>query len=110
VLKYLESVGDANPVYPNVPLTDAETAAILGDYTFGTGATERLTVAKNARGSLVIQRTGQGERSLFHQGARAFIPTGAEAVRIRFDVADGRALGLTVEDGPLVVRAKRLSA
>ena len=29
--------------------------------------------------------------------------------RIRFDVVDGKAQELTVEDGPLVVRAKRVT-
>jgi uncharacterized protein YaiE (UPF0345 family) len=110
VLKYLESLGDANPAYPNVALTDAETAAILGDYTFGTGASERLTVAKNARGIVTIQRPGFSERNMSHEGNFAFIPAGAEAVRVRFDVAGGQARAMTVEDGPFVLRAPRPAA
>ena len=55
-------------------MTDAEQAAIAGDYAFGPGATERLKVAKNARGVLTIARTGGQERNLFHQGGLAFIP------------------------------------
>ena len=38
------------------------------------------------------------------------IPVGAEAVRIRFDLVQGKAQMLTVEDGPLVVRAQRVPA
>ena len=85
----------------------AQRAAIAGEYAFGTGATERLKVAKNARGILTIQRPGYSERNMAHQGALAFIPVGAEAVRIRFEVVDGKARSLTVDDGPLVVRALR---
>jgi uncharacterized protein YaiE (UPF0345 family) len=107
VLKYLESLGDADPRYTDLPVGDADQAAIAGEYTFGTGATERFKVAKNARGILTIQRTGQSERNMVHQGALAFIPVGAEAVRIRFDVVDGKARSVTVEDGALVVRATR---
>jgi hypothetical protein len=107
VLKYLESLGDANPPYPNVALTDAETAAIVGDYTFGPGATQRLTVVRNARGVLTIQRPGFAERNLWHEGNWVFIPAGAEAVRIRFTVAAGTAQALAVEDGPVRVQARR---
>jgi hypothetical protein len=108
VLKYLESLGDADPRYTDLPVSDADQAAIVGDYTFGSGATERLKVAKNARGTLVIQRAGQGERGLSHQGGLAFIPVGAEAVRVRFEVAGGKARELIVEDGGRIVKAQRL--
>jgi hypothetical protein len=108
VLKYLESLGDADPRYTDLPVPEADQAAIEGEYAFGPGPTERLKVAKNARGSLVIQRIGQVERGLAHQGGLAFIPAGAEAVRVRFDVAGGKALTLAVEDGPFVVRAQRV--
>ena len=107
VLKYLESLGDANATYPNVALTDAETAGLLGEYAFGMGPTERLTVARNSRGILTIQRPGFSERNLWHEGHLAFIPAGAEAVRIRFDVAGGKASSLTVQDGPVRVTARR---
>jgi hypothetical protein len=107
VLKYLESLGDADPRYTDLPIGEADLAAIAGEYAFGTGATERLTVAKNARGIVTIQRPGYSERNMAHQGALAFIPVGAEAVRIRFELVDGKARSLAVEDGPLVVRATR---
>jgi hypothetical protein len=108
VLKYLESLGDADPRYTDLPVSEADQSAIVGEYAFGTGATERLKVAKNTRGTLFIQRAGQGERGLVHQGSLAFIPAGAEAVRVRFDVADGKARTVIVEDGGLIVKAQRL--
>jgi hypothetical protein len=106
VLRYLESLGDADPRYPDVPLTDAEYAAIAGEYAFGAAASERFTVARNARGILTIGRTGDA-RNLFHHGGLAFNPAGAEAVKIRFEVADGKAQTVIVEDGPAIVRARR---
>src|SRR3954469_2412597 len=35
MVKYLESLGDADPQYPNLPLTDAEQAGIVGGESFG---------------------------------------------------------------------------
>jgi len=101
-LKYLESLGDADPRYLDAPLTDADYTSIAGDYAFGSGTTERLKVAKNARGIVTITRTGGSERNLFHQGGLVFIPAGAEAVRITF-----AARALTIVDGPLTVSATR---
>jgi hypothetical protein len=109
-LKYLESLGDADPRYTDLPVTDADPAAIVGEYTFGPGVTERLKVAKNARGGLTIQRPGYSERALSHQGGLVFNPAGAEAVKVRLEVVNGQARALVIEDGPMVVRAKRLSA
>src|SRR3954470_22245665 len=106
-LKYLEALGDADPRYTDLPLTDAEQAGIVGDYAFGPGATDRLTVWKNARGALTIARTGGTERNLFHHGGLEFNPSGAEAVKIRFDLAEGKALALRIDDGARVVRATR---
>jgi hypothetical protein len=107
VVEYLQSLGDADPRYTDLPVPDAEAAAIVGEYAFASGVTERLKVAKSDRGGLTIQRPGAIERGLAHQGGLAFIPAGAEAVRIRFDVAGGRASALVVVDGPLTVRAAR---
>jgi len=107
VLKYLEALGDADPRYTDLPLTDADLAAIVGEYAFGAGPAERLTVAKNTRG-LGIQRPGYSERNLFHHGGLVFNPPGGEAVKIRFTVVNGSARTLTIEDGAGVVEAKRL--
>ena len=106
VLKYLESVGDADIRYINEPIADADRAAVVGTYAFGGGATERLTVTSGERG-LSIERTGRGARGLLHLGGRVFHPVGADKVRIRFG-SDTPSAGVTVEDGPLVVRAKRI--
>jgi hypothetical protein len=110
VVKYLEALGDADPRYTDLPITEVDPAALAGEYAFGPGATERLKVARNARGVLTVTRPGYSERGLAHQGSLAFIPVGAEAVRIRFDVADGKARALIVEDGPFVLRAQRAAA
>ena len=106
-IAYLESLGDANPTYPNQPLSDEDMAGLLGAYTYGTGATHRLLVERNSRGLLIIKREGESNRNLFHHGGRVFNPAGAETVRIRFEPVSGRATTVVVTDGPLVVRAGR---
>jgi hypothetical protein len=107
VVKYLEAVGDADIRYTNEAIADADRAAVVGSYAFGSGPTERLTVASGERG-LSIERPGRGARGLLHLGGRVFHPVGGEKVRIRF-AAGTPAASVTVEDGLLVVSAKRIS-
>ena len=109
VARYLESLGDADPRYVNLPLAEGQEAAILGAYSFGSDPSQRLSIARAARGGLTIQRTGAIERPLFHQGGFVFNPAGAEAVRIRIDIVDGRAVRLIVQDGEAMVEAARVS-
>ena len=104
VVAYLESLGDADPAYPNEPLDPAE---FTGTYVFGDGANDKFLVTTPARGGLVMKREGMFDRNLRHHGNRVFNPVGAEAVRIRFEPASGRATSVTVEDGALRVIAKR---
>jgi hypothetical protein len=102
MVKYLEALGDADPKYADVPLTEAEQAAIVGTYAFGPGPSDRLKVVKGTRW-FSIERAGASPRNLVHQGALAFIPVGAEAVRISFALAPKKTV--TVSDGPVVVVA-----
>jgi hypothetical protein len=107
VLKYLESLGDADPRYTNAPIADEDRKALVGTYAFGTAANEQFVVTASERG-LSIERTGRGGRNLFHQGGRVFHPPGADRVRIRFD-GGSPAASVTVEDGTRVVTAKRVA-
>ena len=108
MVKYLESLGDADTRYPSEPL-DGGAAPLLGTYGFGPGPTDRLVVATNTRGDLVMKREGEGERFLFHHGGRVFNPAGAEAVRILFEPKNGAAVSVVVTDGPIQVKADRLA-
>jgi hypothetical protein len=106
VVKYLESLGDADPRYSVEPLSEADQIAVIGAYAFSGTSTDRLIVAAGTRG-LSIKRDGAIERGLFHLGGRVFHPAGAEAVRIKFETAAQPAGYLVVEDGPVVVKATR---
>jgi len=108
MIKYVESLGDANNRYPAEPL-DGGPTPLLGTYAFGDGPTERLVVATNTRGDLVMKREGESERNLFHHGGRVFNPAGAEAVRIRVEPLTGTASSVQVADGAVEIKGDRLS-
>ena len=108
VVSYLERLGDADPRYSNLPLSDAEQSALTGDYAVENAAVQRLRVGKNARGDFSISGPDVLiDRALFHQGGFVFNPAGAEAVKIRFQLEGDRAVSLSVEDGGTIVTARR---
>ena len=108
VVTYLEALGDADPRYPNEPLDAAELANLTGEYAFGDAPNEKFAVTTPARGGLMLKREGMFDRPLWHHGGRVFNPAGAEAVRIRFGPATGRAATVTMEDGSLRVTTRRV--
>jgi hypothetical protein len=107
VVTYLQSVGGADPIYPNEPLDEAAIKQLTGTYSFGSRTNDRFVVSLNQRGALVMKREGTFERNLFHHGERVFNPAGAEAVRIRFEPSTGPAVSVIIDDGPIRVTARR---
>ncbi len=109
VHKYLESLGDADPMARSMPLSDAEKAAYVGSYAFGTGPRDWLEVFEG-KTALMIKRGEDGtQRGLIHLGQSAFHPAGAPAVRISFTVEGDRATILTVSDPAPGLVARRRS-
>ena len=106
VVKFLETLGDADQGYRNEPLHAEERASLEGRYTFGDRPRDSFIVATE-RNQLVITRVGATPRNVFHQGQFAFHAAGAPSVKIRFERDGAKVVALTVSDPDLVVRARR---
>lgn len=107
VVAYLESVGDADVGATSLDVTDGQKKLYIGRYSFGRGDGDIFEVLTNRRGALAIKRGERFGRTLHRVEAHGFAPTGASAVRIRFDVKDGRAVALTIHDPAPLVKALR---
>lgn len=116
VLEYLQGLEGADSAAP-VPLSEAETAALLGTYVFGVGVTQQIEVDANLKiyqggkmytyaPQLNWTRKGTMPRPLFHLGGREFWPAGAEAVRVRF-AKSTEGMEMRVTDGDLEISAVR---
>ena len=115
-LEYLQGLDGADSEAP-VPLSDAETAALVGTYGFGVGVTQQVEVNADlkmyAGGKMYTYapqlnwtRKGTMTRPLFHLGGRVFWAAGAPAVRVRFaEVAGG--VEMKVVDGEMEMTAVR---
>ncbi len=104
---YLESLGDADAGQKGLPVPSEENTAIQGVYAFGNGPDERLKVFEAKRG-LAIERQGHNHRTMLRVGPWEYHPTGAPAVRIRFDSTGSRPNSLTIVDAALEVTARRV--
>jgi len=109
VVDYLEQTGGADPQPALVALSDAEQAALVGTYLFGTGPSERIVVAIGRMG-LTFERAGRSALRLFHLGGLEFHPPAVPGVRIRFERATEHIVAVTVHDPEVVLRATRAAA
>ena len=104
---YLESLGDADIGQKGLPVPSEEHTAIQGVYAFGNGPDERLNVAEGKFG-LAIGREGYSNRTMLRVGPWDYHPTGAPAVRIRFNSTGSGPNSLTIVDAAIKVTAQRI--
>lgn len=109
VAEYLKGLGDADQRYTNIPLTEAERARLLGEYSFGLGKEQRIKIGVRERDKLLtIERVGANTQNIFHQGSNVFHPAGAPDVRIAFRIEADKAVGLTITTPAPVCSATRV--
>jgi len=89
------------------PGDEATEARYGGSYAFDTDPPFRIVVG--VRNDLLLIGTAEEPTSrVLPVSNDVFHPTGAPAVRLRFEVRDGRAMSLDVEDGPTRVVGRRV--
>ena len=108
VLAYLQELGDADTKPAATTTTPEERAQLVGFYSFGPGADDRLEVYEKGEG-LLVRRVGRPGRNLLALGPREFFPVGAPQVRVRFGgTPPTPAATLAVWDPDLVVQSTRV--
>jgi len=108
VLKYLESLGDADLPLKDEPIAEDTRAQLDGRYTFGDRPRDSFIVTTTPK-QVSITRIGAMARNFLHLGNLEFQPPGAPAVRVRFVREGTKVTALTVSDPDLIVRARKMS-
>lgn len=108
VVKYLESVGDADRRPASQPIEAADRDRVVGEYAFGAGPRDHFVIDFKDN-QLGIERPGQARRFLFHTGNLVFFPAGVPSVRIAFTGSGARAAQLTLADPEVFLTATRRS-
>ncbi len=107
VTQYLDSLGDADIGATSLEVSDEQKQRYVGRYVINGGEDGTFEVLVNRRGGLGIKRGNRFPRTLHRVEEHGFAPAGAPAVRVRFDVENGRAVALTIHDPHPLVRASR---
>lgn len=113
VVDYLKTLPSADRRPATQPLAADDLTALAGTYAFGPNAADRFIVASSNAGMtsngwpLTMARGDYSPRGLAHLGDRAFYPSGATAVRIRFASAAGK-MTVSVFDPELIVTAEKV--
>ena len=106
VVKYLETVGDADRRLTTAPLDPKDRDALVGRYAFGQGPRDYLDVDV-ANDQLGINRPDATRRFLLHTGDLTFFPSGVPSVKIAFARTNGRVTHMAVADPGGHVTAKK---
>ncbi len=98
VAEYLTALGDADVAYKDLPLTQEERDACVGEYSFGPRSDQRILIQVNKnQGRLVIQRVNGNAQNLFHQGGKVFHPPGSPETRVEVGNGVVKVVGSGVE-------------
>ena len=109
VVEYLETVGGADQRLEGVEIEEEARKIYLGNYSFGTGTADTLTVQEGRFGMTLGRGTGTGAgRPLLYRGEHTFFPASSPQVRIRFQVADGKAIRIEIDSAEMSLTAERV--
>lgn len=108
LIDYLETLGDADPGWPDAPMSEGEKEKYLGDYKYGPGDSDGFSVRLNMRKMLSLGRMGAFGGGLYYRGNQAFVYNGTPSVTVTFQLEDDRVMRLAVEEPGLRVVAERV--
>jgi len=108
VIRYLETLGNADNKTKNLDVNEDEKKKLLGEYRFGTGEGEIFVVDMNKNGGLQIGRKGLFGRALNKVDENTFTPAGAPSVKIIFKMQSEKAVSLSVHEPEPLVTAVRI--
>lgn len=108
LIDYLEALGDADPGWPDAPLSEGEKEKYLGDYKYGPGDSDGFSVRLNMRKMLSLGRLGAFGGGLYYRGNQAFVYNGTPSVTVTFQLEGDTMGSLTVEEPGLRVVATRV--
>lgn len=108
LIDYLESLGNADgETYPEVSSKDQEN--YVGDYKYGDGPEEGVTVSSNRRKMLSLGPLGGFGGALNKIGMHRFKFEAAPSVSVTFHLEDGTVNALTIQEPDMKTVAKKVS-
>ena len=107
LIDYLQSLGDADSrQYLNVEET--EKWKFLGDYKYGEGISDGVTIKLNMRKLLSLGKLGKSGGALWRIGENEFTYQGAPSVTIKFLIQNNQVISLSINEPGLILTATKI--
>jgi len=109
LIDYLEKLGTADKKEVNITLTEEEKTKYLGDYKYGEGPDEGLSVKINMRNMLALGKLGYTGGSLYQKASNVFTYNGTTSVQVTFQLEDDQVVALTITEPDLTLKATKIN-
>lgn len=108
LIGYLEKLGDADQRESSIETTEAEKEKYLGDYMYGEGPQDGLSIQLNMRKMLSLGKLGKFGGALFKKGPNTYMYNAAPSVKISFEIVNEKVLSLILEEPDLTIKATKV--
>lgn len=108
LIAYLEALGDADPKSEDIPLSKEEQEKFKGDYLYGDGPTDGLSVKEDMRERITLGKLGAFGGGLYQKSPNIFSYNGMSSVEIHFEVEDGLVKSLTIHEPDFILKALKV--
>ena len=108
VITFLEEIGGADLSEVDINMTSAIKETYIGDYKYGEGEKDGLSVKLNMRENLSLGKLGEFGGGLYQKSQNLFSYNGITSVEISFEVVDDKVLSLTILEPDLELRAIKI--
>ena len=108
LISFLEKLGTADNQVENIEIADDEKTRYLGDYMYGEGPNDGLSIRTNMWNMLALGKLGKTGGSLYQKSTNTFSYNGTTSVEVSFLFEREKVVALTVTEPGLTLKAVKV--
>lgn len=105
LISYLEKLGTADKKVVNIEMTPEDKDKFIGDYKYGEGENDGVSIRLNMRKDLALGKMGKTGGSLFQKAPNVFTYNGISSVEVSFSIENDVVNSLTLVEPDLTLKA-----
>jgi hypothetical protein len=108
LVEYLESLGNAEGKETYLKMQEDEKEKYLGDYMYGEGPKDGLSIKLNMRDNICLGKLGAFGGALYQMRKNVFTYNGTSSIEITFQIKDDKVQSLTIHEPDLTLIARKV--
>lgn len=105
LIKYLETLGNADNQEKYIELSESQQEKYLGDYKYGEGPDDGFSIKRNMRKLLSLGKIGKFGGAINQKSENVFVYNGTTSVEVSFQIIDNKVISLIVHEPDLTLKA-----